>query len=70
MGKKVTDQGRRGFLRQAVVAAGATGAAAAAYGHGHDIATDSGADQPKVSDTKRGYHETDHIRQYYRLARF
>lgn len=70
MKKRKTDQlgtqGRRGFLRQA----GQTGllAGAAVLGaSGAQREVEPAADSASAED-KRGYHETEHIRQYYRTS--
>jgi len=60
---------RRNFLRRAVVATGATGAAAAAYATGTTVESTPDSAKPAPKSDK-GYRETDHIREYYRLARF
>jgi len=62
-----TKKSRRNFLRRAVVATGATSAAAAAYATGTTVEPTSEAAKP-ASKADKGYRETDHIREYYRLA--
>jgi len=64
-----TKKSRRSFLRRAVVATGATSAAAAAYATGTTVDPAPEAAKPE-SQGGKGYRETDHIREYYRLARF
>lgn len=61
---------RRGFLKSAVVAGGAAAAAGALSSNvaNADDQTNKPVDQN--SEKAAGYHETAHIRQYYRLARF
>ena len=69
MGKqqdKTTNPGRREFFRTALVATGAaafvaTGRVTAAPPH-----TELAAPAPKAES--QGYHVTDHIREYYRVA--
>ena len=57
--------GRRNFLKGAAVAGAAvsTGAVTQAT---HAEVTDSKPEEV----VKKGYQETDHVREYYRLARF
>jgi len=62
--------GRRGFLKTAVVAGGA---AAASGAIATTNAKDKTTDKPEPVETgtqSAGYRETDHVREYYRLARF
>jgi hypothetical protein len=65
---KSVDPKRRGFLR-AAGGAGALGALAAVAGQAPAAAvvTTPAAAEP-AADV--GYHETEHIRQYYRTARY
>lgn len=64
----IKEPGRRNFLRTAVVATGATTVAAAAVAHNGDHSGGhSNVLQPKQA---KGYRETAHVREYYRLARF
>lgn len=58
--------GRREFLKQVALGGGA--AAVAAVSGGALAATDT--EPPKAAEPARpkGYHETDHIREYYRTA--
>lgn len=57
--------GRRSFLKGAALTGAAVGSGAATTGA---MADDS---QPGVEPPAReGYRETDHVRDYYRLARF
>jgi len=60
------DANRRGFLQGAAVAGGvaATGVAVAADG------TEIPVDQADVAVNGKGYELTDHIRKYYKRARF
>ncbi len=64
-----SSSGRRGFLKRLAVAGGAAGAAVAG---GAAVAT-SGEESKPVKATPvaepKGYRETPHIREYYRLAR-
>ena len=65
---KPADPGRRGFLR-AAGGAGALGALAVAAGQATAapaVAPEAAAEPAKAV----GYHETEHIRQYYRTARY
>jgi hypothetical protein len=65
---KAVDRARRGFLR-AAGGAGALGALAAA-GQA-PAATPAAVPEPAAEPAKpAGYHETEHIRQYYRTARY
>lgn len=61
---------RRAFLRGVAVAGGATAVAVA----GGAAVADVSADKPEAvkarAEGSKGYHETDHIREYYRLAQF
>lgn len=56
---------RRGFLRTAAVGAGAAAATAVTVSAAAVTAGESKATPPGT-----GYHETDHIRRVYELARF
>lgn len=56
---------RREFLKMAGLSAGAAGAAAVALSSTPAQATDKPADPTKGA----GYRETEHVRQYYELAR-
>lgn len=55
---------RRSFLKGAVVATTAIGAGAAV-----GVAQAEPLDEALATNQKKGYRETDHIREYYRLAR-
>ncbi len=61
---------RRAFIKGVAVAGGATAVAVA----GGSAVADVSADKPEAANAKaegtKGYHETDHIRKYYRLAQF
>lgn len=60
---------RRNFLRRAMVATGATTAAAAAVGVGAHQSIEHTASTAPEDAKSKGYRETDHVREYYRLAR-
>lgn len=60
------DTRRRRFLFG--LGAGAASAAAAAVTAAPATATSQ--DEPSGAPKSRGYHETDHVRSYYRTARF
>ncbi len=55
---------RRSFLKGAAVATTAIGAGAAV-----GVAQSGSVEDTPVNDQKKGYRETEHIREYYRLAR-
>ncbi|MCY4051336.1 MAG: twin-arginine translocation signal domain-containing protein [Gammaproteobacteria bacterium] len=55
---------RRSFLKGAAVATTAIGAGAAV-----GIAQAESVEDAPVKNQKKGYRETPHIREYYRLAR-
>jgi len=55
---------RRGFLRAVGVGAGAAAATAVV------ASTAVTAAEPKAASSGAGYHETDHVRRVYELARF
>ena len=65
---KSVDPKRRGFLR-AAAGAGALGALAAVAGQA-PAATPVAAPPAAGPAANVGYHETEHIRQYYRTARY
>ncbi len=60
------DPSRRDFLRNTATAVGAAGGAAVALATGSAEA----AEPAPRADGSVGYHETDHIRTYYELAKF
>jgi len=60
---KATQLDRRSLLKGASLALGAAGATAASK-----VAAAAPADAEKTQST--GYAETDHVRTYYKLARF
>ncbi len=67
---KTPKSDRRVFLKGVAVAGGATAVAVA----GGSAVADVSGGKPEASKAKaegsKGYHETDHIREYYRLAQF
>jgi len=63
---KVKTQERRGFLKDLAVAGGVATAAGVVGSAAASEATEAQTEKP---DT-RGYKETAHVREYYRLARF
>jgi len=65
---KSVDIARRGFLR-AAGGAGALGALAVAAGQAPAANAPAPAAAPEAAKAA-GYHETEHIRQYYRTARY
>ena len=64
---KAVDKKRRGFLR-AASGAGALGALAVVAGDAPAAAPV--AAKPAAEARSAGYHETEHIRQYYRTAKY
>ena len=56
---------RRAFIKGAALTGAAVGAGAATT----RVMADESPDRPEPP-TQKGYRETDHIRDYYRLARF
>ena len=65
MKKEAPSVTRRDFFRKAGLGAGAVGAAAVAL-KGEAKAAEADRDAPKSS----GYRETEHVKKFYRLARF
>ena len=65
---KAVDKKRRVFLR-AAGGAGALGALAAVASDAPAAAAPAAA-APAPEARSAGYHETDHIRQYYRTAKY
>jgi hypothetical protein len=57
--------GRRSFLKGAAITTAAVGSGALA---GEALAERTDADKPPV--TTQGYQESEHVKDYYRLARF
>ncbi len=65
---KGVKRGRRAFLKGAVATGAAT--AVAAVLHDGSVVPEAEAATSKAPETKsQGYHETDHVRAYYRTAR-
>lgn len=64
---KTVDKKRRGFLR-AAGGAGALGALAVVASDAPAAAPIAKAPAPEAKPV--GYHETEHIRQYYRTAKY
>lgn len=60
---KKPEKNRRAFLKGAALTTAAVGTGAVT---GSAVA--SNTDEPKKAE-KHGYRETDHVREYYRLAR-
>ncbi len=60
---KKPEKTRRSFLKGAAVTTAAVGTGAVSSG----VLADAGTTPKKVE--KQGYRETDHVRDYYRLAR-
>lgn len=58
--------GRREFLKQIAVGSGAV--AVAAVSGSALAAVEPEAVAPELPAARKGYHETDHIREYYRTA--
>ncbi len=58
---------RREFLQLLMAGAGATAALAIAVDAAADEDSDPGLDEPKPPT---GYHETNHIKTYYKVAAF
>ncbi len=58
---------RRNALKGMAVLSGAAVMSGSAVGSAADI---SAEEKPSVSPQKLGYRETEHVREYYRLARF
>ena len=57
--------GRRSFLKGAAITTAAVGSGALAA---ETLAEQTDADKSPV--TKQGYRESEHVKEYYRLARF
>lgn len=60
------ENGRREFLKQVALGSGAVAVAAVSGGALAAAETEAPAAAPPVKP--KGYHETDHIREYYRTA--
>ncbi|MDH3316854.1 MAG: hypothetical protein OER43_13955 [Gammaproteobacteria bacterium] len=61
---------RRAFMKGVAVAGGATAVAVAGGGAVADVSADKPEAAKAKAESTQGYHETDHIRKYYRLAQF
>jgi hypothetical protein len=66
---KAINPARRGFLR-AAGGAGALGALAVAAGQAPAAEPAPAPETAPEAAKPAGYHETEHIRQYYRTARY
>lgn len=60
---------RRTFLKGIVAAGGASALTAVSASHLTDILDDHQAAADDAATAARGYHETPHIREYYRTLR-
>lgn len=58
------------FARREFIKRAAGGAALGAGAVAGAVSLPSAADAPQPTQTRRGYRETPHIREYYKLARF
>ena len=65
---KTPHRDRRAFLKGVAVAGGATAVAVAGGSALGDVSADKPGAVKAKAEGSRGYHETDHIRKYYRLA--
>jgi len=65
-----TRSSRRRFLKGVVVASGAVGAGLVAGTGVASVAHSDDANSVDEQPSRKGYHETSHIRTYYDLARF
>ena len=63
------DHARRNFLR-AASGAGALGALAVAAAQATPASVETALPAAAQASASAGYHETEHIRQYYRSARY
>ena len=61
---------RRAFLKGVAVAGGATAVAVAGGSAVADVSAGKAPAAEAKAERSKGYHETDHIREYYRLAQF
>ena len=68
MSDKRTNEGRRGFLKGALVGSGAAVVAVASGGVLASEPEQKPAAQPEAKP--KGYRETAHIRDYYKTAQF
>ena len=60
---------RRTFLKVAVAAGGATALAPVAASPPDVLSADQAAADPGSANRSKGYHETQHIKDYYRTLR-
>ena len=67
--ERIGDKGRRAFLKDVVLAGGATAMAAAAGG-ALAAAPDRDASAPEDQSADSGYRVTPHVKAYYDKARF
>lgn len=67
---KTPGSDRRAFLRGVAVAGGATAVAVAGGAAVADVSVGKAEVAKAKAKAGTGYHETDHIRDYYRLAQF
>ncbi len=61
---------RRAFMKGVAVAGGATAVAVAGGAAIADVSAEKTQTAKAKAEGSQGYHETDHIREYYRLAQF
>lgn len=61
---------RRTFLKGVAAAGGATAVAVAGGAAVADVSSKNTAKAEAEAPESKGYRETDHIREYYRLAQF
>lgn len=66
-GRSFINANRRGFLQGAAVASGAAATGVATTVAGSDVSVD---DADNAVAESKGYELTDHIREYYKRARF
>lgn len=66
MKKQQHENGRREFLKQVALGSGAVAVAAVSGGALAAVENEAPAAAPAAKP--KGYHETDHIREYYRTA--
>lgn len=66
MTKKIDRSDRRRFLKSAAVVSGTAAAATLAGNAAAEMVEETA--KPEAAQAK-GYRETDHVREYYRLAR-
>ncbi len=61
---------RRAFIKGVAVAGGATAVAVAGGSAVADVSAEKAQASKAKAEGAKGYHETEHIRKYYRLAQF